>query len=111
MILDMKVCQMLYDPEIMEQIELEDISVHTVPPETVYYLKAPKILVEENYPEAEWATIMVVIPGVVHSNWDVMVEISPTKDGSDYDYTLLDLPFDLVEKLLEDVLYLKIKEN
>lgn len=108
-----KLVRMLMKPEIMDQISLEGEFLRAyvcdglgskVLFEKVYYLTAPKCLVEDWYPNAESTTFSITIPTVPNEGdppgWPV-ITISPTKDGSDYDVMEIQLPYDIVENFMK----------
>lgn len=68
---------------------------------TTLYLTAPKELVADRYPEAEHATISIEYPTAMR-NTPILatVMISPTKDGMDYDWSDYELPYGILESII-----------
>lgn len=68
---------------------------------TTLYFIAPKEMLNGKYPEAESMEISVEFPTEhPEANYaDVM--FSPTKDGEDYDWYGVNLPYDEVEALIQ----------
>lgn len=71
---------------------------------TLYFI-APKEMLNGKYPEAEHMEISIEFPiGHIESNY-ASVAFSPSKNGEDYDWYDVDLPYDEIEefiKLAED---------
>lgn len=66
----------------------------------ILYFTAPKEWVEKEHPKAESAEICVEMPlNRMKPDW-AFVMISPTKDGTDYEWTDLDIPESAVEKMI-----------
>lgn len=71
---------------------------------TLYFI-APKDLVKVKYPEAEHSTISLELTTRT-------TMISPTKDGTDYDWSDIELDNDTIDRLIElYVLHKNRKEN
>lgn len=70
-----------------------------------FWFIAPKELLGDKYPEAEHATIAISyspdIPSKVCPNHIIGCQISPTKDGIDYDWKDFDLDYETIMKLLK----------
>ncbi len=65
------------------------------------YFDAPKSLLDGRYPEADAAEISVEFPIDSPETKNCSVSLSPVKDGSSYDWTDWDIPYEDVEKLLD----------
>ena len=68
------------------------------------YFTIDKSLLEdfrpEQYPEAEYGELSVEYPINHPEASNAIVMISPTKDGSDYDWTAIELSNELIEELI-----------
>lgn len=95
-------------------VELEELYYDDYYETTTAYFLIEKSVLDElhpgKYPEAEHGCISIEYPtGLIDIDY-AQVCISPTKDGSDYDWTDLDLPHEDIEKLLR-LIDLKEKVN
>ena len=85
---------------ILRKIQVEDvIRNEAFKTETVYFT-VPKTISVAMYPDADCATISVEYPVGKKRAKYAQTMISPTKDGSDYDWDYLDPPFEVIEELL-----------
>ena len=86
------------------QIKFEETYVNEEYDTTTYYFSADKMLLASlfpgQYPEAEEMTISIELPNGCHDAMAATVMVSPTLEGSDYDWTELGLPFNAIENLL-----------
>ena len=71
---------------------------------TIGYFMIDKNFLEElrpgRYPEAEHGEISVEYSIDSPEANMAMVMVSPTKDGSDYDWTVIELPYEIIEELI-----------
>ena len=68
---------------------------------TLYFI-APKEILTKDYPDAVHAEISVELPMNCITARNASVSISPTnKEGSDYDWEDIDLPYDEIEELIK----------
>lgn len=82
----------------------EDYNNELFDEHTLYFI-APKDLVKDKYPEAEHSTISLELTMRT-------IMISPTKDGTDYDWSDIELDNDIIDRLIElYVLHKNRKEN
>lgn len=87
------------------RISYEEAYINNVYGTVTGYFMIDKSLLEElcpgKYPEAEHGEISIEYP-VNRPEADMSnVMISPTKDGSDYDWRFIELPQKIVEELIE----------
>lgn len=69
---------------------------------TTLYFIAPKELLNDDYPEAVSAEIMIECPTEHIEPAYAAVGISPTdEDGSDYDWCDYDLPYEMIGELID----------
>lgn len=80
---------------------------------TIGYFMIDKNFLEElrpgQYPEAEHGEISVEYPIDCPEASSAIVMVSPTKDGSDYDWTDIELPYEIIEVLI-NVIEMHVKE-
>ena len=82
------------------EVELEEKYVSEEYKTTILFFIGPKEMLIESYPEAESTEISIEFPtNTPHSEY-ATVMISPTKDGSDYDWCDKEFTDDDVEKLI-----------
>jgi hypothetical protein len=71
----------------------------------VIYFTIDKDLLHElsltTYPDAEHGTLALDFYGLNTTGLDITCMVSPTKDGSDYDWTIIELSNEDIEKLIE----------
>ena len=81
---------------------------------TTGYFIIDKSLLEElcpgRYPEAEHGEISIEYPTDDPQAYMAMVMVSPTKDGSDYDWTDINLPYEIIDVLV-NITEMHTKEN
>lgn len=83
------------------EIEFEESCIDEYYESTTLYFIGPKEMVVGNYPEAESTTISIEFPINSPHSEDATVMISPTKYGSDYDWSDVYFPEDEIEKLIK----------
>ena len=80
---------------------------------TTGYFMIDKNFLEElrpgQYPEADHGEISVEYPTDCSEASSAIVMVSPTKDGSDYDWTDVDLPSEIIEVLI-NITEMHVKE-
>lgn len=80
---------------------------------TTGYFMIDKNFLEElrpgRYPEAEHGEISVEYPTDCPEANMATVMVSPTKDGSDYDWTVIELSYEIIEVLI-NVIEMHVKE-
>lgn len=67
---------------------------------TTLYFIAPKEMLKGKYPEAESTEISIEFPTGQMESKNASVMFSPTKDGEDYDWYDVDLPYDVIDRLI-----------
>lgn len=71
---------------------------------TTYYFIIHKALLDflcpDKYPEADHGEISIEFPTNYPEANMATVQISPIKDGYDYDWSDLNLPYEIIEKLM-----------
>ena len=84
-----------------ERIKFDDEYIDEEYDTITLYFIAPADILSDKYPEAEHAEISIEFPkGYIEATYaDVM--ISPSKDGSDYDWSMYDIPYDEIEELIK----------
>ncbi len=83
----------------ISQIEFEERYIDTVGNVALYFI-APKEFVSDKFPEAEHATISIIYHASDKDFDNCFTEISPTTDGSDYDWYHIDLEKDDIIQLI-----------
>lgn len=83
------------------EIEFEESYVDEYYETITLYFIGPKEMIARNYPEAESTEILVEFPINSPHSEHATVMISPTKDGSDYDWSNICLPEDEIDKLIK----------
>ena len=83
----------------ISKIEFEESYIDTVGNIVLYFI-APKELVSDKFPEAEHSTISITYHTSDMYLDNCFTEISPTTDGSDYDWSLIDLEKDDIRQLI-----------
>ena len=83
------------------EIEFEESYIDEYYESITLYFIGPKEMVVGNYPEAESTTISVEFPINSPHSENATVMISPTKDGSDYDWSDAYFPEDEIDKLIK----------
>ena len=83
----------------ISKIEFEERYIDTVGNICLYFI-APKELVSDKFPEAEHSTISIIYHTSDMYIDNCFTEISPTKDGSDYDWSHIDLEKDDIRQLI-----------
>ena len=69
--------------------------------ETVLYFIAPKSMLEGKYPEAESMEISITFPQMHLEPEYASVMFSPTKDGTDYDWSRAELSYENIKALMK----------
>ena len=89
------------------RITYDDMHVSEVYETTTVYFMIDKSLLEElrpgQYPDAEHGDISVEFPTSHPTANMTTVMISPTKDSTDYDWTDIDLPYEVIDELMASV--------
>ena len=67
---------------------------------TTLYFVGPKEILSDKYPECESVEISIEFPSDEPDCLCPAVCISPTKDGSDYDWTCLYIPKEVFDELI-----------
>ena len=101
MIFEEKLYRQLQDPEIMDKISLEDWWLNEPLKEMTYWFDAPKALIEDEFPEADISVICITLPSDSDDPKEARSEIWASRDGIDYDYCSVGLPYIFIEQLLE----------
>lgn len=74
---------------------------------TTFYIIAPKEILGDKYPDAEFATLSIEVPTERMFDYNATVMVSPTKYDEqeegymDYDWCDLELPLEDIRKLLD----------
>ena len=86
-------------------VKFEEKYISDVYGTTTYYFTIDKVLLDllrpNQYPEAEHGEISVEFPTGYLELGHTYIQISPTKDGSDYDWSDLILCNEILEKLMD----------
>lgn len=86
------------------RIAYEDSYVSSTYEMTTGYFTIDKSLLEEfcpnQYPEVEHGEISVEYPTQYPEANMATVMVSPTKEGTDYDWTGIDLPYEIIDDLI-----------
>ena len=69
--------------------------------ETILYFIAPKSMLEGKYPEAESMEISITFPQTHVDPEYASVMFSPTKDGTDYDWSYAELSYENIKSLMK----------
>lgn len=95
------------------RITYDDVHVSDVYETTTVYFMIDKSLLDElrpgQYPDAEHGEISVEFPTSHPTANMSTVMISPTKDGCDYDWTDIELPYEIIEVLI-NIIEMHVKE-
>ena len=83
----------------ISKIEFEESYIDTDGNIVLYFI-APKELVSDKFPEAEHSTISIIYHAYDKDLDNCFTEISPTTDGLDYEWSLIDLEKDDIRQLI-----------